>query len=227
MAFEKTNTSGNETTPHLSPYDCEPSGGMSLQEAFDRYVDPGKLRALELAQNASNRDGNAGAREMRNRVLQALADANADFRARFMSGNLIAWGAEGSPTAIRKPIPALAWQYLRPRLVSDVLIDPNKLKIFSIRIYETSTIDGPDKNNDSTRSTGGHWGKAKLRTALRVWLEKITREHLTKYRKDQYLQMAREKFGPDVTKNLFNEVWRNGDLPPEVKAPGARGKSVL
>ena len=66
--------------------------------------------------------------------------------------------------------------------------------------------------------------KAKLRHQLKDFLERETRIDPPQARtKAEWLQSARKQFGADlVTDNLFEEVWREADLPGLWRAPGRR-----
>lgn len=66
--------------------------------------------------------------------------------------------------------------------------------------------------------------KAKLRRRLKDFLERETGIDPPRARtKAEWLGSARQEFGADaVTENLFEEVWREADLPPMWRAPGRR-----
>lgn len=124
----------------------EPSGGLCLQEAYDRFVDPEKLRALEAARaapGARKRIVTRGSRESRERwhAHVAYSETIKDFRDLFVSGELVAWGSIGMPTAPRTRISVHAWPYLTPVFQSQTLRGPEKQKIFGVRVHVEERAD--------------------------------------------------------------------------------------
>jgi len=72
---------------------------------------------------------------------------------------------------------------------------------------------------------GEHATKAQLRPKLNKWLIATTNLHSNSLKKEDYFRLAQKEFGPNVSRNLFNEAWRNSALPAIVKSPGAPRKN--
>ncbi len=135
--------------------DNEPSiRGLTLFEAFAAYTNPETLRAggaahdelRKLRDVVARHDAlSLAARELNSYArLKATLDSTGawheaihDFREKFVSGELIAWGAEESPTTDRGPIPKSLWWFLK---VADwgasALSGPGGLRFYEVRVYE-------------------------------------------------------------------------------------------
>ena len=132
--------------------DKEPTGGMKLFDAFHSYTDPEKIRAAQAAaDDASNlRDivargvvdrNNPSVRQASSRAENTESAAIEDFWEKFMSGELVAWGADRSPTANRRPISEYAWRYLAlANWKASVLKGPKGLRIYAVRVFRASAF---------------------------------------------------------------------------------------
>ncbi len=135
--------------------DNEPSlRGLTLFEAFAAYTNPETLRAggaahdelRKLRDVVARHDAlSLAAREL-NRFARFKArldstgawhEATHDFWQKFVSGELVAWGAEESPTTDRGPIPKSLWWFLE---VADwgasALSGPGGLRFYKVLVYE-------------------------------------------------------------------------------------------
>ncbi len=134
----------------------EPPGGLTLNDAFNAYTDPETLQAAQEATrraqgvrdtvtryDSSNRlvvdINNPAVRQADSCAENARRAAIRDFWEKFVSRELVAWGAEGSPTASRRVVPKEAWLYLRPaNWRTSVLKGPDRLRIFAVQVYEAA-----------------------------------------------------------------------------------------
>ena len=132
----------------------EPRDGLTLHQAFLRYVDPQLLEALQQAAQQGNFRGPVIIGSDRDKARRTYhlrnSDALESFRRKLREGTLVAWGAEGSPTAERRPIPPHAWQYLRP---SDwrrgTLEGPDGLRIYGAKVFERTAVESPRDGSSS------------------------------------------------------------------------------
>ncbi len=232
--------------------DKEPSGGLTLFEAFHAYANPEKVRAAHAARDgASNvrnvvarRDSfnrlvydrnNPALRKAESRSDQARREAIRDFWERFVSGELFAWGAEGSPTINRSPIPKRAWRYLWPaNWETSVLKGPEGLRIYAVLVYEalhesasgSQSITNAISENEAADLPTGHTAhdaeystvhqrKKPDEASARSWLQELVDEYPERQprRKDDLRKEAMRKFG--VTgKGFDNRVWER-ELSPD------------
>ena len=90
-----------------------------------------------------------------------------------------------------------------------------------------SALAPANQGADQTQQAKGgeHATKAQLRPKLNKWLIATTNLHSNSLKKENYFELAQKKFGADVSRNLFNEAWRNSALPAIVKSPGAPRKN--
>ncbi len=165
--------------------DREPTGGLNLVDAYHTYADPEKIRVAEEAAAAASdvREAvvrgvgfldrnNPSFRNARSRAENAERAAILDFRKRFMGGELVAWGAEGSPTADRRPIPEHAWRYLTPKnWKASVLKGPEGLRIYAVTVFRSSPSSG--RQATSRTKSGGTDGT--LKEAKPAQVEPIVR----------------------------------------------------
>ncbi len=84
---------------------------------------------------------------------------------------------------------------------------------------DTAGAEGPQPK--------AHAETAKLRGELKTWIEESTRvEGAERLTKADFLQQAREEVDPQITKHLFNEVWRTAEIPADFRKAGAPLKRV-
>ena len=163
--------------------DREQTGGLNLFDAFHSYADPEKIRAARQADDDAGNVLDVVARGVVDRnnpsVLQAISRAkNAeraailDFWERFRSGELVAWGAERSPTADRRPIPKHAWRHLTPgNWRASVLKGPEGLRIYAVSVIRAS----PSSDRQVTSRTKGEATDERVEEAKPAQVERIVR----------------------------------------------------
>lgn len=163
--------------------DKEPTGGLKLFDAFHSYTDPEKIRAARQADDDAGNVLDVVARGVVDRnnpsVQQAISRAkNAeraallDFWERFRSGELVAWGAERSPTADRRPIPKHAWRHLTPgNWRASVLKGPEGLRIYAVSVIRAS----PSSDRQVTSRTKGEATDERVEEAKPAQVERIVR----------------------------------------------------
>ena len=135
--------------------------GWTLQEAFQRCVDPHVLARREAATEAWREAGaptrfvrlmgpaprvsRDHGRHLYLQMRAATAEATISFRRLLHERRLISWGRRESPIADHAPIPASAWSGLsfhhwqRSVVVEDTVA---KTKIFDIKVYPV--LEAPD-----------------------------------------------------------------------------------
>jgi hypothetical protein len=123
----------------------------------------------------------------------------------------------------RRAIPAKRWHTLEPDFEASEATGEG-LRIVKIQVEKSR----PTRTRSSHPSPADqqvpreHASLARLRSALRRWLQREARARGRSWYKRQYCEAARKKYGDRVTDNLFNEVWRLADLPGALREPGLR-----
>jgi hypothetical protein len=124
---------------------------------------------------------------------------------------------------MRRTIPAARWHMLTPDFTTSEATGGG-LRIVDIRVQESrpDRIRSARPSPTNERMPREHALLARLRTALRRWLQREAHSRGMSWRKKHYCSAARIRFGDRVTNNLFNEVWRSADLPEGLRRPGLR-----
>lgn len=129
----------------MSSKDIPETDGITLREAYKRFVDPEKFEALQAASAAPGVGkriviyGSQDAYEKK-RAQYAYWETIKAFRILFISGDLVAVASEGTPTEPQRRIPAHAWPYLTPNFANDTLRGPDKRTFYGVRIFSKEQI---------------------------------------------------------------------------------------
>jgi hypothetical protein len=208
---------------------------VPLSEALERFSDPSEwkeLRSLEpyaitifvLGEPETESD------RLHRRYHRLKERLGAEFLDKLITGSLVAtgfvWPIGLNPK--RRAIPATRWHKLEPDFEASEATGGG-LRIVEIRVEQSQ----PTRTRSSHPSPANehvpreHASLARLRRALRRWLQREAQARGRSWYKRQYCEAARKKYGDRVTDNLFNEVWRLADLPGALREPGLRKNSDL
>jgi hypothetical protein len=89
---------------------------------------------------------------------------------------------------------------------------------------DTETVsEDADVGSTAARNSTSHAEVTQTRKRLKKFIEKKAKtKNPEEYTKANFLADARDEVNKNITKSMFNEVWRTADLPEEFKAPGRR-----
>jgi hypothetical protein len=207
-----------------------PDRDVPLSKALERFSDPSdwnELRSLEryeiwiiiLGQPETEGDRLGRRYDWLKRRLEA------EFLDKLITGSLMATGSVWpiDLDAKRRVIPATRWRTLEPDFAASEATGGG-LRIVEIRVGQAQ----PKRTRSSHPRPADqpvpreHASLARLRTAVRRWLQREAQTRGRSWYKRQYCEAARKQYGDRVTDNLFNEVWRSADLPGALREPGLR-----
>jgi hypothetical protein len=204
--------------------------GVPLSEALERFSDPSEWTELRSLEPYAMTIFVLGAPEtesdrLHSRYHRLKERLETGFLDKLITGSLVAtgfvWPMGLNPK--RRVIPATRWHKLEPDFEASEATGGG-LRIVEIRVEQSQ----PTRTRSSHPSPANehvpreHASLARLRSALRRWLQREAQARGRSWYKRQYCEAARKKYGDRVTDNLFNEVWRSADLPGALREPGLR-----
>ena len=169
--------------------------------------------------------------------MEALRAAEADFKERWYSGELIAFGIrENEPVLMRSARRhELRFSGTRAEVIVPLGRSRTEPDFHEVLFYRSAdhshlraladdvlTTAGP--SSPSARSGQSQSAKARLRADLKGFLEREAKAEMPRAAsKSGWISLARVEFGlGEVTDNLFEQVWAEADLPSAWREPGRR-----
>ncbi len=123
----------------------DPPGGLPLSHALKTYVDPEIATAQKDPEDgASHRSAelSGGPEAKQSPAGDPLGEAIGDLWTRLSNSELIAWAADGTPSALRIPVPAELWQLLTLEdLSASIVARADGRRFFGVKVYRAADID--------------------------------------------------------------------------------------